>query len=117
VLQQPKIRPIRLSYSAKSAAIQRYFSLTINQQTVLSATTIQRNEQAGRRTDRPPSFQVILAMEKLNKRSTVQVFTFAEWQSYEDGEDSQRDEQHLGPHACFSSQEPVSTAAWIGFPS
>jgi hypothetical protein len=31
------------------------------------------NQRSGRRTDRPPSFQVVLAMEKLNKRSTVQV--------------------------------------------
>jgi hypothetical protein len=37
---------LRLSISAESAAIQQCFSLTINQRTVLSATTIQRNEQA-----------------------------------------------------------------------
>jgi hypothetical protein len=37
--------PVRLSYSAKSAAIQQCFSLTINQRTILSATINQRNEQ------------------------------------------------------------------------
>jgi hypothetical protein len=37
---------VRLSYLAKSAAIQQYFSFTINQRTVLSATINQRNEQA-----------------------------------------------------------------------
>jgi hypothetical protein len=37
---------VHLSYSAKSTVIQQCFSLTINQQTVLSATINQRNEQA-----------------------------------------------------------------------
>jgi hypothetical protein len=37
---------ICLSYLAKSSIIQQCFSLTINQQTVLSATVNQRNEQA-----------------------------------------------------------------------
>jgi hypothetical protein len=32
------LSPDRLSYSAKSAIIQQYFSLTINQQTVFSTT-------------------------------------------------------------------------------
>jgi hypothetical protein len=40
------IHPVCLSYSAESATIQQCFSLTINQQTVLSATINQRNEQA-----------------------------------------------------------------------
>jgi hypothetical protein len=35
--------PVRLSYSVKSAAIQQYFSLTINQRTVLSTIINQRN--------------------------------------------------------------------------
>jgi hypothetical protein len=35
---------VRLSYSVKLAVIQQCFSLTINQQTVLSATINQRNE-------------------------------------------------------------------------
>jgi hypothetical protein len=38
--------PVRLSYSAESAAIQQCFSLTTNQQTVVLATINQRNEQA-----------------------------------------------------------------------
>jgi hypothetical protein len=38
--------PVRFAGSAESATIQQYFSLTINQRTVLSATIIQRNEQA-----------------------------------------------------------------------
>jgi hypothetical protein len=38
--------PVRFAGSAESAAIQQCFSLTINQRTVLSATIIQRNEQA-----------------------------------------------------------------------
>jgi hypothetical protein len=38
--------PCLFSYSAKSAAIQQCFSLTTNQRIVLSATIIQRNEQA-----------------------------------------------------------------------
>jgi hypothetical protein len=38
--------PVRLSYSAESAAIQQCFSLTINQRAVLSATINQRNEHA-----------------------------------------------------------------------
>jgi hypothetical protein len=37
--------PVRLSYSAESAAIQQCFSLITNQRTVLSATINQRNEQ------------------------------------------------------------------------
>jgi hypothetical protein len=37
---------VRLSYSAKSAAIQQCFSLTINQRTVLSTIINQQNEQA-----------------------------------------------------------------------
>jgi hypothetical protein len=42
------LRFVRLSLSAKSAVIQQYFSLTTNQQTVLSATVNQRTEHAGR---------------------------------------------------------------------
>jgi hypothetical protein len=38
--------PVCLSYSAESAAIQQCFSLTTNQQIVLSAKINQRNEQA-----------------------------------------------------------------------
>jgi hypothetical protein len=40
------IQLVRLSLSTESAAIQQCFSLTINQQTVFSATMNQRNEQA-----------------------------------------------------------------------
>jgi hypothetical protein len=40
------LHPVRLSYSAESAAIQQCFSLTTNQRTVLSAIINQRNEQA-----------------------------------------------------------------------
>jgi hypothetical protein len=42
----PKLVPIRLSYSAESAAIQQCFSLTTHQRILLSATINQRNEQA-----------------------------------------------------------------------
>lgn len=41
------------------------------------------------------SFLVILFCKRRNKKG----LTFAEWQSYEDGEDSHCDEQNLGPHA------------------
>jgi hypothetical protein len=40
------LRSTRLNLSAESAGIQEYFSLTINQRTVLSVTINQRNEQA-----------------------------------------------------------------------
>jgi hypothetical protein len=40
----PTFHPLRFAGSAKSAAIQQCFSLTINQQTTLSAIINQRNE-------------------------------------------------------------------------
>jgi hypothetical protein len=47
---------VRFAGSAESAAIQQRFSLIINQRIVLSATIIQRNEQAegGRAGAWPP---------------------------------------------------------------
>jgi hypothetical protein len=57
--------------SAKSTGIQQYFSLTTNQQTILSTTTNQRNEQADT-AQRPVGpeeaarFQLSLSFEKYN---------------------------------------------------
>jgi hypothetical protein len=46
------MHPVRLSYSAESAAIQQCFSLTTNQRTVLLATINQRNEQTAYMQDK-----------------------------------------------------------------
>lgn len=71
------------------------------------------NQRPGRRTDRPPSFQVVLAMEKLNERSKPHLCPVAELRGRR-----RRPVRRAAPGAScffltFSSKEPVATAAWI----
>jgi hypothetical protein len=71
------------------------------------------NQRPGRRNNRPPSFQVVLAMEKLNERSKSHLCPVAELRGRR-----RRPVRRAVPGAScffltFSSKEPVATAAWI----